>query len=351
MNIPKGNGKTRPLGIPTFEDKVLQKAVKMVIEPIFEHDFLDCSYGFRSGRSQHMALQFLRNSMMEMRGGWIIDLDISKYFDSINHKKLREIVKQRVCDGVITRLIGKWLKAGILEEEQLRYAREGTPQGGVISPLLSNIYLHEVLDLWFEREVKPRMKGKAFIVRYADDAVLGFENKEDALRVYEVLPKRLEKYDLELHPEKTKLIKFTMPQGPDDGKQGKRATFDFLGFTHYWAKSRKGRWVIKQKTAKGRLARTITKFNTWLRKHRHSDIRKQWRYLTRALVGHYNYYGVISNYLCLDKVFRSVTECWKYWLSRRSQKSYLSWVKYHRLLDNYPLPRPRVVHSPYTAKL
>jgi len=349
VHIPKGKGKeTRPLGLPTFEDKILQRAVKMALEPLYEQEFYDCSYGFRPGRSQHMAITKMRNELMKMNGGWIIDIDIKKYFDTIDHQKLREIISKRVCDGVITRLIGKWLKAGILEDGELYYSKRGTPQGGVLSPLLSNIYLHEVLDVWFEDTAKPRLKGKAFMVRFADDVIMGFQNKKDALRVYEVLPKRFAKYNLTLHPEKTRLIRFCRPNGADKVKP---ETFDFLGFTHYWGKSRKGHYIIKHKTGKGRLARTIHNFNIWLKKNRHMEVKEQHAILCRKLQGHYAYYGITFNYDMLYRVWEAVKFLWKKWLSRRSRKSYLNWDKFECLLERYPLTKPRVVHSIYAANL
>lgn len=348
VHIPKGKGReTRPLGIPTFEDKILQRAVKMVLEPMYEHDFRDCSYGFRPGRSPHMAISRMREELMKMGGGWVIDVDIRKYFDTIDHSILRELFRKRVRDGVLTRLLGKWLKAGIMDKGQLYYNEEGAPQGGVLSPLLSNVYLHEVLDVWFEDTVKPRMKGRAFMVRFADDAILAFENKEDAMRVFEILPKRFAKYNLTLHPEKTRLVRF---EKPSDNTR-KPETFDFLGFTHYWAKSRKGFPVIKHKTAKDRYARAIRNFNMWLKKNRHMDMKEQQLKLQRKLQGHYAYYGITFNYDQLYKVWESVKTMWKKWLGKRSRKSYISWEKFRYILEGYPLPRPKVMHAIYAAKL
>ncbi len=343
VHIPKGKGKeTRPLGIPTFEDKILQRAVKMVVEPLYEHDFRDCSYGFRPGRNPHMAIEKMRNELMKMGGGWIIDVDIRKYFDTIDHAMLRELFRKRVRDGVLTRLLGKWLKAGIMDKGQLYYNQEGAPQGGVLSPLLSNIYLHEVVDVWFEDTVKPRLKGRAFMVRFADDMLMAFTNKEDALRVFEVLPKRFARYNLTLHPEKTRLVRFKKPRDDDARKPD---TFDFLGFTHYWGKSRKGFHVIKHKTAKDRHARAIRNFNMWLMKNRHMDLKEQQLKLRQKLLGHYAYYGITFNYDELYKTWEAVKTLWKKWLGRRSQKSYLSWEKFGYILEQYPLPKPRVVHS------
>ena len=347
--IQKNNGKDkRPLGIPTFEDKILQRAVKMVIEPVFEEDFRDCSHGFRPNRSQHTALEVLRSKLIEIKGGWLIDVDISKFFDTIDHTLMRDIFRKRVCDGVITRLLGKWLKAGICEEGQIHYNTEGTPQGGVISPLLSNIYLHEVIDVWFEDTAMPRLKGKAFMVRFADDVVMGFQDKEDAMRVLRALPRRLEKYNLKLHPEKTRLVKFNKPDKNDTNKP---ETFNFLGFTHYWGKSRKGYFVVKKKTAKDRFARAVHAINIWLKENRHMDIAEQHVKLCSKLRGHYNYYGVIGNYDKLNSFKFLVRRLWKKSLSRRSQKSYINYEKFELILARYALIEPRIMYASHTAKL
>ena len=296
VHIPKpGTGnKKRPIGVPTLEDKVLQRAVTMVLEPIYEQDFLACSHGFRPGRSAHQALEVLWRGLMDMGGGWIIDLDIQSFFDDVDQAQLRGFLDQRVRDGVIRRVIGKWLNAGVLEDGAVHRPDRGTPQGGVISPLLSNIYLHEVLDLWFEHEVKPRLSGRAFEVRFADDAVLVFAREEDARRVLEVLPKRFGQYGLRLHPEKTKLVDFRSPNRGGGGPQ-KGRSFDLLGFTHYWGQSRKGRWVVQRKTAKDRFSRSVRAADRWCRAHRHRPVRWQCAALRRKLQGHYAYYGNAGN--------------------------------------------------------
>jgi group II intron reverse transcriptase/maturase len=346
VHIPKEGG-TRPIGIPTFEDKVLQRAVAMVLEAVYEQEFLDCSYGFRPRRSAHQALDACWHQMMAMGGRWILELDIQHFFDALDHVHLRKIIEQRVCDGRLLRLIGKWLHAGVLEAGELSYPEAGTPQGGVISPVLANIYLHTVLDVWFEREVKPRLKGRAFLIRYADDAVLGFEREDDARRVLEVLPKRFGKYGLTLHPEKTRLVRFDRPRGQGGPRPG---TFDLLGFTHYWGKSQKGTWVIKRKTASKRLQRALKRIAQWCRGHRHDPLIEQHRALRQKVQGHYGYYGITGNGRSLSIFVYHVGRVWRYWLCRRSQRAWISWAHfYQQLLRVFPLPSPVVVHSVYRA--
>jgi group II intron reverse transcriptase/maturase len=348
--IPKADGKRlRPLGIPTFEDKVLQKSVAMVLEPVYEQEFLDCSYGCRPGRSAHDALEALRDQMMEMQGGWVIELDIVSYFDAVSHSCLREMLSQRVRDGVILRLIGKWLNAGVMEEGCVYHPETGTPQGGVISPLLANVYLHHVLDLWFERQVRPCMKGRATLVRYVDDAVMVFEREDDARRVMAVLPKRFEKYALRLHPDKTRLVPFGRPprrsSGGASGQAQMPGSFDFLGFTHHWARSLRGHWVVKRRTAKNRMSRTLRAIAEWCRKNRHEPLREQREMLNHKLRGHYGYYGITGNYDALARVWHEVKGIWKKWLSRRSQKARIPWERMHELMRIFPLLPPRAVHS------
>lgn len=345
--IPKGDGSSRPLGIPTFEDKVLQRAVVMAMEPVYERDFLDCSYGFRPGRSAHQALEAGWKRLMDMGGGWVLEVDIRKFFDTLDHRHLRDILERRVRDGVILRLIGKWLKAGVMESGSYTRSEAGTPQGGVISPLLANIYLHEVMDVWFEREVKPRMKGSCFLIRYADDLIIGFKLESDARRVMDVLPKRFGKYGLTLHPDKTRLIDFRKPQEPEDaGKRGS-GSFDLLGFTFFWAKSRKGNWVVKQRTARNRLKAAITRVKEWCKANRHRPIGEQQQALAQKLRGHYGYYGITGNSWQIAKFRHEVDILWRKWLSRRSQKSRLNWETFNRLLKRYPLPPPIAIHSIY----
>ena len=345
VHIPKGSRgeQTRPIGIPTFEDKVLQRAVSMVLEAVYEQEFLPCSYGFRPGRSAHQALDDLWKGGMAMAGGWVLELDIHRFFDTLDHGQLRAVLRQRVQDGVLLRLIGKWLHAGVLEEGQLHYPETGTPQGGVVSPVLSNIFLHTVLDVWFEQVVRPRLRGRAMLLRYADDAVLVFACEDDARRVWSVLPRRLARYGLTLHPEKTRLVPFRRPgRSPDQP-----GTFAFLGFTHHWARSRKGHWVIKRKTARDRFTRAVKAVTAWCRLNRHAPLRHQQEMLGRKLQGHFAYYGITGNSSAIARFRFVVVETWCKWLRRRSWKSRLTWDRFHVLLARYPLPPARAIHSVY----
>jgi RNA-directed DNA polymerase len=349
VHIPKGTGpETRPVGIPTFEDKVLQRAVVMVLESVYEQDFLDCSYGFRPGRSAHQALDALWHRLMEVRGGWVVEIDIRKFFDALDHRHLRAILRRRVRDGVLLRLIGKWLNAGVLEDGCVTHPESGSPQGGVVSPVLANAYLHEVLDTWFERTVKPRLKGRASLIRYADDAVLVFETEGDARRVLDVLPKRFGKYGLTLHPEKTRLVPFQRPRpvartGADRGERP--GTFDFLGFTHYWGRTRTGSWAVKRKTARDRFRRSLRAVTEWCREHRHLPLAEQWVALTAKLRGHFAYYGITGNTRSLGSFRHHVRRAWHKWLSRRSDKARIPWERLGGLERRYPLPPARLGHA------
>lgn len=353
VHIPKGGSstETRPLGIPTLEDKILQRAVVMLLEPIYEQDFLDCSYGFRPGRSAHQALTRFRDQLMNCRGGWVLEVDIRKFYDNLDHGHLRTFLQLRVRDGVLLRLIGKWLKAGVLEDGSVSFPEAGTPQGGVVSPLLSNVFLHYVLDLWFAQDVKPCLRQCAFLIRYADDIVIGFRDQRDAQRVMEVLSKRFGKYGLTVHPTKTKLVPFYPPSsttkdkdGPGDDRPG---TFDLLGFTHYWDRSRRGYWVIKLKTAADRFSRAVRSMDSWCRDHRHLPIGEQQQKLNEKLHGHYAYYGVTGNSGALTRFLWEVQRLWRKRLTRRHRRRSLNWARFCRLLQRYPLARVVTVHSVY----
>ena len=352
--IPKGEGKrTRPIGIPTFEDKVLQRAVTMLLEAIYEQEFLDCSYGFRPGRSPHQALDALWKGLMGIRGGWVIEVDIRSYFDRINHQHLRAFLDKRVRDGVLRRAIDKWLKAGVLENGQIEHPETGSPQGGVISPILSNIFLHEVLDVWFEEVVKSRLKGKAFLIRFADDSLIACSSESDANRIRTALERRFAKYGLEVHPEKTRVVDFRRPPskpGSQKEGQGRRPrSFDMLGFTHFWGKSRQGNWVVKRKTAKDRLCRSLRKIAEWCKVNRYADVAWQHNMLVPKIRGHYAYYGITGNARALQGFLDRVKKIWFKWLLRRSQRSRSRRFFSDFLLSRFPLPAPVVVHSIYTS--
>jgi RNA-directed DNA polymerase len=344
VHIPKGDGsQTRPIGIPTFEDKVAQRAISMLLEPIYEQEFYDFSYGFRLGRSAHQALDALMQGARELGGGWVLDVDVSKFFDTLDHEQLRDLLRKRVGDGVVVRMVGKWLNAGVLEGGIIHHADLGTPQGGVISPLLANIYLHEVLDDWWVKEVLPRLRGRAFLIRYADDFVVVFNDHSDALRVQEVLPERFARFGLTLHPTKTRLVPFRMNAG-DDRREPPPGSFDFLGFTHYWGRSRNGSPTILRKTASPRFSRALSAVNQWLRQKRHLPVAAQAEALGEKLRGHYEYYGIRGNSRAINRFAYEVRVLWRKWLSRRSQRAWLTWDAFNRLLTKYPLPPARLAH-------
>ena len=353
VHIPKGGSttETRPLGVPTLEDEILQRAIVMLLEPIYEQDFLDCSYGFRPGRSAHDALTTFRDQTMNSRprGCYVYEVDIRKFFDNLDHHHLRQFLRLRVRDGVLLRLIDKWLKAGVMEDGSVSYPESGSPQGGVISPLLSNIFLHYVLDVWFEQEVKPRLRRDAYLVRYADDFVIGFRDRHDAQRVMDVLPKRFGKYGLTVHPTKTKLVPFRPPsstrrKGPPAEGPG---TFDLLGFTHYWGRSQQGYWVVKRKTASDRFSRAVRSIDSWCRHHRHLPLSEQQQKLNEKLRGHYVYYGVTGNSEALSRFRRTVERRWRKWLDRRNRIRLMKWQAFERLLQRYPLAPVRTYRSMY----
>jgi group II intron reverse transcriptase/maturase len=342
--IEKEDGSQRPIGKPAFEDKIVQRAVAMLLEAIYEQDFLDCSYGFRPGRSPHDALHELRERCMNEGIGWIVDADVSGYFDSIDRTCLREVLRKRVNDGRILRLIGKWLRAGVMDHGVLTHPETGVVQGGVISPVLANIFLHHVLDEWFEREVQPRLKGRSFLTRFADDFVIGCELEADAQKIMAVLPKRFARFGLHIHPTKTTLVGFRKPKASQAPAHGD-GTFEFLGFTHYWARTRRGFWVIKRRTARKRLRRTQKALWQWCRHNRHAPLQYQYRMLCAKLRGHFRYYGIRGNFPLLEVVCRYAEKAWRYWLSRRSSKSAIDWEKFQKLLATYGLPTPKIVHN------
>ncbi len=340
--IPKGDGGQRPLAILVLEDKIVQRAVAMILEAIYEPYFYDFSFGFRRYFSAHGAIIFLRQQCLKLGINWIIDADIRKFFDTISWEQLRPILQKRMNDGAILRLIGKWLHVGVLEAGQVINQELGTPQGAPISPILANIFLHYVLDEWFQTRVRPRMGGNCFLARYADDFVIGFSLKSDAEKVYEVLPKRFERFGLSIHPEKSRMVQFNRPYW----KRGKGpGTFAFVGFTHYWGKSRQGAWTIKRKTLGKRLNRFLSDVAEWCKEHLHEPIAEQHRMLSAKLRGHYQYYGVRGNCKMLQVAYQYTRAVWRKRLARRNSKDRMSWEKFVARVDQaYALPKPRIVH-------
>jgi group II intron reverse transcriptase/maturase len=341
VHIPKDNGKTRPIGISSTEDKVVQGALRELLEAIYEPIFRDCSYGFRRGRSAHDALRALNRVLYRGEVSWVLEIDVESFFDSIDRKMLMEMLQERVLDGSLKRLIGKCLHVGILDGDDYSEPDEGTAQGSVLSPLLGNVYLHHVLDVWFEREVLPRLRGKAHLIRYADDAVFGFEREDDARRVMKVLTKRFERFGLRLHPEKTRLLPYRRPSRTQ-GKGKGPATFDFLGFTHYWRRARSGHWTPGAKTRKARLRRFVETVADWCRGHRHESVEEQHAALVRRIAGHFNYFGINGNVESLRHVLRACEGIWLKWLNRRSQRARKNWKQFQEVLRTYPLPKARV---------
>jgi group II intron reverse transcriptase/maturase len=351
VHIPKGTGnETRPLGIPTFEDKVLQRAVAMALEAVYEQDFKPCSFGFRPGRSAHQALESLWRAAMDMTGGWVIEVDIRKYFDSIDHARLREILRQRVRDGVLSRLIGKWLHAGVMEEGSLSYPDAGTPQGGVISPLLANVYLHYVFDLWAERWRRREATGDMILMRYADDIVVGFEHEADARRFWDDMRKRFEEFSLSLNPEKTRLIEFGRFAAERRAHRGlgKPETFNFLGFTFICERNSRGQFLVKRTTRRDRMRATLKRIKDELRQRMHQPIPEQGAWLKQVVRGFFAYHAVPTNGAAVRAFYYYVKRIWLRTLRRRSQKDRFSWQRMHRLAAAW-LPQPRILH-PYPDK-
>ena len=344
--IPKEDGKQRPISIPALEDKIVQKVVVNLLNAIYEQDFLDCSYGFRPSRGQHQALDEVGRVICRRPTEWVLEIDIRAYFDSIVRSALVEMIEKRISDGSVLRLIQKWIKVGVIEEGRLLVSETGTGQGQPISPLLANVYLHHVLDQWFEEVVKPRLKGQAYEIRFADDAILCFQHKVDAEKVLNVLPKRFAKYGLTLHPEKTRLIEFGRFAAGNAKKQGQKPeTFNFLGFTHMCARSRKGKFTVHVTTIAKRLRRGLTAVADWCKQHRHDPVSAQQKTLNAKLRGHYQYYGRPTNYRSIWQFYRKVRRIWCEWLSRRTRGRPLTWERFAEILRQYPLLLPRITHT------
>lgn len=345
VHIPKSPGKTRPIGISCTEDKIVQGALREVMEAIYDPDFLECSYGFRPNRSAHDALRAMHDMVTRERTAVILEADIQAFFDSIDRKKLLEMLQIRIADTSFLRLLGKCLHAGVLDGEQYSEPDEGTAQGSIISPMFGNVYLHYALDLWFERDIKPRLKGRARLIRYADDFIIGFEKPEDAGRVLAVLHKRMAKYGLTLHPEKTRLIPFERPGFGQKERTGS-GTFDFLGFTMYWRKSRRGGWYLGMGTRKAKVQKFLHGLSEWCRRHRHLPLKDQHAALSSRLRGHFRYFGVNGNIRRLQTVLHRSKRLWLLRLRRRSQRgNRLTWKRFDAYLKAHPLPPPRICVS------
>ena len=342
VQIPKGNGKTRPLGIPTVEDKIVQMGMKKILEAIFEEDFLDVSYGFRPKKSCHEALNAVDKLLMMKPIKYVVDADIEGYFDNINHQWLMESLKQRISDPTFLSLVARFLKSGIMEEGRYQGTDKGTPQGGVLSPILSNIYLHFVLDLWFEKEAKKELKGHAWEVRYADDFIIFVESKEDAEAVVAKLKARFSKFGLKLSEEKTRVVEF----GREAEEPG---TFDFLGFTHYCDKTRSGGYKVGVRTSRKKFRQKMKAMNAWLKSIRNLiELKEWWKVLKAKLVGHYNYYGISGNYKSINRYYQKTIYLTYKWVNRRSQKASFNFREFMEYLKRYPLPKPSIRCKLYT---
>lgn len=339
--IPKADGKQRPLSIPALEDKIVQRATTDILSRIYEQDFLPCSYGYRPGRNAHQAVQAIQKQIIFGKVSYVLEADIQDYFGSVVREKLAQMLRKRIVDKDVLRLIDKWLHAGVLEDGRLFPSKQGVAQGSVISPLLANVYLHEVLDLWVEQTVKPRIRGEISLFRYADDFVLCFQYRDDAVRVRQALRQRFESFGLKLHPLKTRLMSFGRFERETSRREERKPnTFDFLGFTFYTTEDRQGRFTVKSKTMSKRLSRSLSEVADWCRKFRHKPLHSQWRHLTAVLQGHYQYYGIRANFHAIQQFHRGLLRLWKKWLGRRSQKAYLNWQKFLNILKKYPLPKP-----------
>lgn len=339
--IDKEDGRKRALSIPALEDKIVQKATVEILNRIYELEFLPSSFGYRPGLSAHDAVRTLQKHIIFEKVNFVLEADIQDYFGSIVHQKVVEMIQQRVVNKDVLRLIGKWLHVGVIEDGRLLTSDDGTYQGSVISPLLANIYLHHVLDVWVEHTIKPRLRGFIAQVRYADDFVLCFQHRSDAEEVRQMLTERFAEFGLRLHPDKTRLLHFGRFEREDSRKENRKPnTFDFLGFTFFCTEDRKGRFTVKSKTRAKRLGRGLLAVSQWCRQNRHQPVREQAHHLAAVLRGHYNYYGLRANYPCLKQFYRGTLCLWKKWLSRRSQRGGITWRKFDRILKTFPLPQP-----------
>ena len=346
--IPKpGKTEKRPIGVPCVADRALQRSVAVILNAIYEQDFENCSYGGRPGRSAHNALASFNQIIMGKKINWVLEADLKNFFGSLDHGWLLKFVEHRVGDPRIISLISRWLKAGVMEEGKFHASETGTPQGGSISVLLSNIYLHYVLDLWFEKSIKPSLKGESYLIRYIDDFVVCFQYKEDAIKFQEVLVKRLAKFTLELEPSKTRLVEFGRFASEDTKAGGRKMeTINFLGFTHFCSRNRNGKFIMGRKTEKSRLRRSINKLTEKMKEIRHWTIKEQAKKINEILRGHYNYYGIGGNFGSLQRVYRTTERYWFRMLSSRSWRGRITWERFHKIKKSYPVLRPKL-HIPF----
>jgi len=348
--IPKNEHEKRPLGLPALEDKIVQKGISRILEAIYEADFLNCSYGFRPARNCHQAINAVDKTIMAKPISYVIEADIKAYFDNVSHAWMMKFLQVRIKDPSFLLLIRRFLKAGYFEAGQIVATKQGTPQGGNLSPILSNIFLHYVLDLWFEKKIKPHTRGACYLVRYADDFICMLQYKGDAQHIEQALRERFAKFDLELHPEKTRVISFGRYELENAKRQNRRTnTFDFLGFTHYCDTSRKGKFIVGRKTSRKKFRAKCKEMNDWLRRTRNFKKAKEWWPILQAkLRGHYQYYGVSGNMRSLKRFYTLTVRMTLKWLNRRSQRKSFSWEGFYKYLEHYPLPKPKIVHNLYT---
>lgn len=350
--IPKpGSSKKRPLGIPAYEDKIVQLAVSKILSVIYEQDFTNSSYGFRPGLSAHDALRELNNTIMSRKINWVVDADIAGFFDHVDHRWMMKCLEVRIKDSNLLRIIARMLKGGIMEEGEARASFEGTPQGGVISPILANVYLHYVLDLWFDKVVKKRFQGSAYIIRYSDDFVCCFQHESEARNFYQMLTQRLAKFNLSIAPDKSKIIEFGLFAPRNAKRQGKSKpeTFDFLGFTHYCSQSRNGKFRVKRKTSKKKFKAAILRMKQWIRNNRTIPVTKLIENIKPKLTGHYRYYGITDNGAMLSRFRYEVLKLLFKWTNRRSQRNSYTWDNYLLLLKANPLPAPKIYVSIFSS--
>lgn len=351
--IPKGNGRRRPLGIPCFEDRIVQDRLSLILQAIWEPEFQDCSFGFRPGRSAHDALRRVAEMITNERTQWVVEADIKGFFDHVSHSHLMRFLEHRIADPKFLRIVKRFLKAGVMEDGVVREVLEGTPQGGLVSPVLANIYLHYVLDLWFERRFKKSCRGKAFLVRYCDDFIACFQHEDEAHRFRRELAERLAAFDLEVEPSKTGVLRFGTLAPRECHRDGLRRpqTFSFLGLTHYVSRSRRGRFVVGRQTEGKRVNGKLKQLNERLRRLRMVGGRAMMAYVRRHLEGHIRYYGVSGNYRALSRYVKAASRLLHKWLNRRSQRRSIPWVRFRAILKDRVLPRIRIVHNLYPVPI